>query len=179
MKTRRPFATISYNSVDYLKCMLNRFVEQGVIDFYAFIQHEPEDDETKKHIHLYIEPAGELNTSSFIDKIKEIDINNPDMPPLGCIRCVPSKFADWYMYALHDVDYLAAKLETRKYHYTDNDIVCYDDDILKELIHTSDMTKYKAFKKFRESVESGVPFRELFKNGFIPVQQIKQYVYVF
>ncbi len=175
MKTRKPFATISYNTPLFLDRILHDMLEKGIIEFYAFIEHLPEDDETKKHIHLYVEPNGEINTLSFCDKLKQPDVNNPDSPPLGCIRCVSSRFSDWYMYSLHDVDYLATKLETRKYHYSNEDFWLSNTDVFKELIHTSDLTKYKAFKKFRECVESGQSFRDLFSNGFIPVQQINQY----
>lgn len=46
---------------------------------------------------------------------------------------------------------------------------------MNELIHRSDFSKYKVFSKFRESIASGLSFRELFSNGFIPVQQIIQW----
>ena len=79
------------------------------------------------------------------------------------------------MYCLHDKDYLASQCQERKFHYTNNDFVCSNWDYFNELIHTSDLVKYKSFAKFREMVSSGANFRELFSNGFIPIQQIVQY----
>lgn len=176
MKTSKPFSTISYNTSAFLQARLDTLLQAGVIEFYSFIQHHREDDETKEHIHLYVEPSGLIDTQKgFIDKILEPDPENALNKPLCCIRCRPSKFADWYMYSIHDVDYLATKMETRKYHYRDEDFVNSSNDVMLELIHESDLSKYKAFKKFRDSIASGVSFRELFENGFIPVQQINQY----
>lgn len=176
MKTSKPFSTISYNTIPFLTARLDILLQAGVIEFYAFIKHHPEEDETKEHIHLYVEPSGLIDTQKgFIDKILEPDPNDPLQKPLCCIRCRPSKFADWYMYALHDIDYLATKLETRKYHYRDADFITSSNDVMLELVHESDLSKYKSFKKFRDSVQSGVSFKELFENGFIPVQQINQY----
>ena len=59
--------------------------------------------------------------------------------------------------------------------YSNDDFVCSNWAYFNELIHTSDLVKYKSFAKFREMVSSGANFRELFSNGFIPIQQIVQY----
>ena len=105
MKTRRAFSTISYNTISFLRVTLEKMIVQGKIDFYAFIEHMPEEDELKKHIHLYVEPCGEINTTTFCNELLEVDTDNVDSKPLGCIRCVPSKFPDWYMYVLHDKEH--------------------------------------------------------------------------
>lgn len=175
MRITTPIATISYNSDNFLVEALNRLIDERYIEFWAFIQHIPEEDEKKPHKHLYIIPACLLDTMKIQERLQEVDFEHPDLPPLGCIRFVRSKFVDWYLYALHDKDYLASKNETRKYHYDKNEIVCSDSDYMSELVHTSDFSKYKVFATFRESVQSGVPFKELFANGFIPVQQIIQW----
>lgn len=48
-------------------------------------------------------------------------------------------------------------------------------DYFNELIHSCDFSQYTKHKKLREAVQSDVSFRDLFANGFIPVQQIGQY----
>ena len=175
MNTRSPIATISYNTNSFLIKELNSMIADKLIEFWAFVEHVPEEDEKKIHKHLYVVPSSTVDTFRINERLSELDINNPNLPPLGCIRWVHSKFADWYLYAIHDRDYLATKQEERKYHYEKSDIVVSDSDYFNELIHTCDFSKYKMFAKFRDSVSSGVSFKTLFSNGFIPVQQIIQW----
>ena len=177
MNSRCPISTISYNTEQFLIKELNKMIDERIIDFYAFIYHLPEDDlgEKKGHRHLYVVPATIVDTFSINERLQQIDIQNPDKPPLCCMPWKHSKFGDWYMYCLHDKDYLASQCQERKFHYSNNDFVCSNWDYFNELIHTSDLVKYKSFAKFREMVSSGANFRELFSNGFIPIQQIVQY----
>lgn len=175
MNTRSPISTISYNSEQFLIRELNKLIDNKVIEFFAFVYHIPEEDEKKSHRHLFIIPSSQIDTFVLNTLLEELDVDHPDLPPLRCINWCHSKFVDWYLYALHDRDYLASKQESRVYHYSKDDIVCSDWDYMNELIHRSDFSKYKVFAKFRESISSGVSFRELFSNGFIPVQQIIQW----
>lgn len=177
MRTRTPISTISYNTNDFLIIELNKLVQEQVIEFWAFVEHLPEEDEKKAHKHLYIIPCSLVDTFMLSKRLEELDVEHPDLPPLGCLsHWQHSKFADWYMYALHDVDYLAMHGgECRKYHYDKTDVIASEYDYLNELIHTSDMSRYKSFKKLRDMAKSGVSFKEIFENGFIPVQQIIQY----
>lgn len=175
MNTRSPISTISYNSNSFLIKELNSMIADKLIEFWAFVEHVPEEDEKKIHKHLYVIPSTTLDTFDINKRMEELDIKNPNLPPLSCIRWVHSKFADWYLYAIHDRDYLASKQEERKYHYEKCDIIVSDSDYFNELIHTCDFSKYKMFSKFRDSIASGVDFKSLFRNGFIPIQQIFQY----
>lgn len=154
---------------------LNRLIKQGIIEFYAFINHQPEEDEKKPHKHLFITPSTSVDTFHLQDILSEPDVLHPDLPPLGCKVFKRSKFGDWFMYVIHDKDYLATKGESRKYHYLKDDIICSDEDTLNENIHTSDFSKYNCIARVRDAVKSGQSFQELFENGFIPVQQIIQY----
>lgn len=176
MITRTAISTISYNSEQFLIRELNKLIrEDKIIEFYAFIYHYPEEDEKKPHRHLFVIPSSTVDTFSLNERLQQIDVQNPDKPPLGCISWCHSKFADWFLYSIHDRDYLASKCESRKFHYEKQEVVVSDWDYFNELIHRSDFSKYKAFAKFRDMISSGVNFRELFSNGFIPVQQIVQY----
>lgn len=62
MKTTKPISTISYNSLNFLKYKLDCLLEDGVINFYMGIVHQPEEDEKKEHIHLYILPHSQVDT---------------------------------------------------------------------------------------------------------------------
>ncbi len=174
MRTSKPFSTISYNSPDYLKAKLDELIESRKIEFYAFIEHIPEDDETKFHKHLLIIPNGTINTDQIQDHLTELDPEKPDKP-LGCIMCRPSKFGDWYLYVLHDKGYLAQKGQTREYHYTPDEITVSDKDYFNELIHTIDYSPYTRFTQIRQFAEDGVAFSELVHMGLIPPQQVYAY----
>lgn len=174
MLTSRPFSTISYNSGQFITVKLNDLINRRFIAFYGWIEHYPEDDESKKHKHLYVVPNGRINTDEFVKLMQEFDPTHPDKP-LGCIVPKNSKFFDWYLYALHDPDYLASKGQSRKYHYQPEEVVCSDPDYLAEEVHQMDMSKFRHIKVLRSCVEQGVPFDQMVVNGVVPIPQIIQY----
>lgn len=110
MRTTKPIATISFNSPAFLKLKLEELTKAGKISFWAFIPHKPEDDEagTKEHNHLYAEPSKMMQTDDLKAELLEFDPEHPDKPK-GCLPFRTSKFADWYLYGLHDKRYLASK----------------------------------------------------------------------
>lgn len=174
MRTSKPFSTISYNSEEFLQVKLNELVQQGKIDFYAFIDHLPEEDEEKAHKHLFCVPTGLYDTSQLISYLKEFDPNKPDKP-LGCIACKSSKFGDWYLYSCHDTSYLASKGQSRKYHYVKDNFIVSDRDYFREEIHSIDMSKLNRLSFLKEAVEDGISFESMVANGQVPIQQIHQY----
>ena len=172
MKTSKPFSTISYNTADFLSVKLNDLVNRRKIAFWAYVEHLPEEDEKKAHKHLYIVPNGQINTDEvLLDILVEYDHTHPEKP-LGCVGVKSSKFYDWYMYSIHDVDYLSSKGQSRKYHYRREEVACSDTDYLNEEIHQMDMSKLSKVKALNEAVRNGVPFEELLMRGQIPVQQV-------
>lgn len=173
MRTTKPFSTISFNTQEYLINRLNDLLQDGAISLYAVMKHYAEEDERKDHYHVFIVPIGMFNTDKLHDLLIEPVLDNDK--PLGCIDIKPSKFVDWYLYALHDKDYLAMKGQTRKYHYTEDEFIVSDIDLFREYKHTSDFSKYKSRAKIREMALSGVPFYSLVADGFVPVNQIFQF----
>lgn len=178
MKTSKPFSTISYNSAEFLQVKLDDLINRRKIAFYCFLDHLPEEDEKKSHKHLFIVPNGQINTDEVLQYLLEIDISNPSKP-LGCIPPHSSKFGDWYLYTLHDKDYLASKGQTRKYAYTREEMVVSDTDYLLEEIHQIDFSKYTRTKALREAVQKGMAFDELVATGQIPIQQVYAHSYAF
>lgn len=173
MLTRTAFSFISYNTDAYLKLKLDALIDESEIAFWCYIKHQPEADETKAHKHLLIVPARQVDTAVIAKYLEEFEADN-DLP-LKSLGVRHAQFADWYLYALHDADYLASKGDERRFHYTRDEFVCSDNDYFLELIHTSDFTKWKKQAEFRDAVKRGVPFSQLLENGFIPIQQIYQY----
>jgi hypothetical protein len=174
LKTSKPFSTISYNSCEFLQVKLNDLINRRKIAFYGFIEHLPEEDEKKAHKHLYIVPNGQINTDEILDYLLELDPKNPDKP-LGCIPFHSSKFTDWYLYSVHDKDYLASKGQSRKYSYQKDEVIVSDSDFFNEEFHRMDLSKLSKVKALRNAVETGVPFEHMLMTGQIPVQQVYAY----
>lgn len=179
MKTTKPFATISYNTDEFLKSKLDELFNKGIIEFYSFVYHYAEGEvengvkETKDHIHLFIVPAELIDTIQLKTEFIEYDYNNDK--PLCIINCVRSKFYDWFMYGLHDEKYLASKGQVRKYHYNLENFTNSDDDYLGQMLAMSDNNKINGTARFLELIKTGETFESLVARGFVPIQLINQY----
>lgn len=173
MRTSKPIATISYNTDNFLQKKLSTMVEQGKIDFFCYVQHMPEDDETKFHKHLFIIPSGYCDTTSLKNEFAEMEPGNEKS--LGVINFVSSKFGDWFMYALHDKDYLRSKGLERKYHYNLQDFYASDENYFNELLHTADFTRWKCEARFKELVRAGLSFGAILDKGAVPMNLISQF----
>ena len=68
-----------------------------------------------------------VQTDDIREYLKEFDPNCPDKP-LGCLIFQSSKFDDWYMYGLHDPEYLASKGEAREFIYSRDNFKFSDED---------------------------------------------------
>lgn len=174
MKTSKPFSTISYNSKEFLISELDKLVARRAISFYTFVYHYREEDERKDHIHLLIEPNGQINTDALSDILVEFDPSHP-LDPLSVMPWRSSKFGDWYLYTSHDAAYLASKGQSRTHHYPESYFISSNSDYLHELITTIDRTKYAKTQEFVKKVQSGVTLLEMVSNGEIPAPQFNQW----
>lgn len=174
MRTSKPFSMISYNTNDFLREKLNELVQAGLIQFWAFIEHLPEDDEKKAHKHLYIIPAKLIDTQRIEKALQEIDLTDITAKPLGAIFPQSSKFADWYLYGLHDKKYLAYKGQKRKYHYNDKAFVVSCQDTFRELKNLIDYTEINRLSLIIEKAENGESLSDIIKTCNIPLQLIGQ-----
>jgi hypothetical protein len=174
MRTSKPFSMISYNTQDFLRDKLNELVEGGLVQFWAFIHHQPEEDEKKAHKHLYIIPQKLIDTQRIEKALQEIDLTDITAKPLGAIFPQSSKFADWYLYGLHDKKYLAYKGQKRKYHYNDNAFVVSCQDTFQELKNLIDYTEINRLSLILEKVENGESLASIIRTSNIPLQLIGQ-----
>lgn len=172
MRTSKPFSTISYNTDAFLQAKLDELVQAGVLDFWVYVNHLPEKDETKSHKHLFCVPSRLYDTASFCEYLKELDIAKPDKKPLGCIACHSSKFGDWFLYSCHDKYYLASKGQSRSIEYQLKDFVSSDDDYFNELRQTCDLAKLNRMHIIIDAIEKGQSFQSLAIKGLIPIPQI-------
>jgi hypothetical protein len=176
MKTKKLISTISYNTKDFLTTVCNRLVDKKIIEYWFAIYHESEADESKAHIHLCLCPTSAIDTVNLRDEFNQVDIDHPDMKPLGVMpfRCSKS-FTDWYLYGIHHKGYLMSKNESRFWHYCFDDVFGSDLDLLHEMVNEIDMGRYRCYELIFEAVEKGVTFSSLLASGLIPLGWIYQF----
>lgn len=64
-KTSSPISSISYNTKEFLILKLNSLIYQGYLSYWEFIEHLPDTDDKKRHIHLYCVPNKSLDLVYF------------------------------------------------------------------------------------------------------------------
>lgn len=173
MRTSKFLSTISYNSDDFLQNVLNSLINGKIVVFWAYIEHFPERGELKKHKHLLIQPNGLINTDTIFDLFDEPIPGNEK--PLSVMPFRVSKVEDCLLYFLHDSKYLDKKMLKKKYHYELDDFKTSNDDYLRELYYTLDLSKYGGFDRLLENAKNGIPFSTLVNSGIVPIQQIRNY----
>lgn len=178
MNTSKPISTISYNSTQYLDYILNQLINDDIIVFYAYIFHQAEDNELKNHIHLYVEPNARLDTSTLRKRFEEIDVTGVSEKPLGVMPFKPSKWQDWYLYSMHDIDYLRSKGLQRTYIYAKENFLISDVNYFNELVNTINYN-YGLVGKIIEGVNNGLSFATLISNGVIKANNVCQAKIIF
>lgn len=152
MNTSKPISGISWCSIEYTKQILDTFVSEGKISWWAAIPHMKERDETKDHIHLFVFPSVRISTDDlrtrFHEPTGEIGVYN------GCSAVwQKSDFENWYLYGLHDSAYLAERNMDKLYHYKKSDFLTsskFDFDFL-----VSNVNPFDIRRKIMESVSCG------------------------
>lgn len=173
MNTRKEISTISYCSKDFLINKLNYLLKEHIIADYMMIWHLPEEDEKKGHWHLWIEPNGQLDTMNIQDMLTEYNEKDPEKP-FKCITFCSSDFHHWIPYVLHDKTYLIWKGQSRKYHYSVEDIISCDLDTFDYKYHKAfyesdwfdDIQKWN---KIEEGIYNPV---QLIRNRVVPFSQV-------
>lgn len=176
MKTRKPIATISFNTKPFLLGKLKELVEGGILEYWQVIEHEPEPDEVsdeaghKKHWHVYMEPARQIQTTDLRTMFQEPDPTN--VKPLGCLQIVSSKFADWYLYGLHDPAYLMSKKQSRVYTYEPEQMIASDDGDMQQKVASIDRGASNTYLTIREYQLAGRDFAEYMVGECIAVRDV-------
>lgn len=106
MATQKPISTISYNSESFLIEKLQILYDAHIIQSWQYIVHKGEDGD-KDHIHLRIEPNKRIDAMDLTERFKEFEKGKDK--PLGVRPWRNSKEEDWYLYVVHDSDYLSLK----------------------------------------------------------------------
>lgn len=172
MKTTLPISTISFNTEKYLALKLNELLKAHVISFWAYIKHKPEEDEKKPHLHVWLELARSLQTEELREQFIEPCENKK---PRKCLPFQKSKFGDWYLYCLHDIQYLNSKGQQRVHHYKRENFRVSDVEYFDELIRQIDLVKQTPYKLMHDYIASGYNFEEFVSTGNVPINQFTNF----
>lgn len=181
MRTAKPVATVSYNSPEFLKSKLEELIRNRKISDYMFIEHEPESDESKRHIHLFIVPNTLIDTMDLQDFLKE-PCNN-SKKPLGCIDFRKSQDDDWILYCEHYLPYLASKCQSREWVYEKEQFMFHDEDTFnRKYLHAHKASAWAQRNQILEMLKSNeLTPTDLINNGTIPLNlagQLNAYKYM-
>lgn len=177
MVTSKPFSTISYNEPLTLHTKLSYWIDHQILDFFMYIWHKPEDDEEKGHFHVYMVPSSKVNATQLLHEL--VEFIPGEKLPRKCRPPTPSKFQDWFLYDIHYPPYLAAKGQTRKYHYSKEDIICSDDTFLTDQIQQIDWTKINPLGDVITAAKSGISFSEFLEKSNMSLLQVRAAQFVF
>lgn len=163
MNTGKVISTISFNTEPFLQTVLDDLIKADIIEFYAYIRHTAEPEETKDevlkdHLHIFLTPCKRVDTS----KLKKLfdEPTNENSIPLKCLPFKLSKFTDWYLYALHNPIYLASKGMVRKYSYSIENIWTNDTDLLRTYINDVNITNYNVYFEISLYQDKGLSFHQ-------------------
>lgn len=177
MRTRKPISNVGYLTDQYLIDRLDNAVSDGLISFWSFIRHRADEDLKKDHVHIFALPANTIDTISFNERFIEVDPGNS--LPLRLLRWNPSKWDDWYLYAIHDPDYLEMKRMHRNYRYSKEEIHCSDFDEMEYMISMIDYGNIFSLNKIIKAAENQMSIAQAITEGIIPPGQLNKYMNVF
>lgn len=165
MATQKPISTISYNTEDFLREKLDNWYKAHIIQAYHYIKHIGEDGD-KDHIHLRIEPNKKLDPMDLLEGLKQYVSGNDK--PLTCRPFRPSKEEDWFLYVVHDPDFLKLKGESGKLRYKWEDIKASPDyDVQTAFIRARQSLQHLSPSIVR-ALEGGTSAIQLINEGENP-----------
>ena len=170
MATKKPFSTISFNTLDFLKLVCEELMNESMIQSYYFIKHYAEQDTKKDHFHLLLVPARPLDPV----KVRKNFVEPCSQGDLICLPFQPSKITDWLLYSIHYPPYLIRKGLTRVCHYNLQDIVSNESfECLEDIFYrgSEDLTN-KRMSSFLDRVYNGDSFGEILASGLVPENQV-------
>lgn len=178
MQTTKLISTVSYNTPNFLSGKLRSLVSSAVLEYAHWVIHEPEEDETKSHIHVVVKPNRRLDTSALRNEFVE-KLADEEKP-----RCVlpfrsTSRMSDWLLYSAHDTQYLLRKGETRKHSYELAQFGSTCRELLEEDWRECHRTDDSKIPLLREYAKQGKSWVDILQLGFIPTNQLFQYKDVF
>lgn len=169
--TENPFAFISYCDKAFIVERLTEAREAGLLRFWCLIEHQPDEDDKKVHLHCWAYPAHRIDSVKLVDSFKQFDPKNPTKPR-ACLSPGFSKFGDFYYYNLHDTKYLALKGKTRNLHYTHEDFVSSNPDEFEYRVREIDLSEVFRKSLANDLARGVLPLEEAIARGQVPPHQV-------
>lgn len=175
MNTRRVISNITFNSLDFFGSVCESLVSDHLIEWCYWIQHQPDTDDSKPHIHFVLQPSKTINTDSLRKSFLEVDINN-SLPILPLSKWYfTTSIDDWILYCLHDIDYLRFKGLYRNIHYSYADFYSTDIDSFHHDYCNINRSRFSALSALDNAISSNKSFASLVQSGVIPINLRAQY----
>lgn len=173
--TKLPISTISFNTSAFLLNELQSLVKGDKIQSFMFVEHEPEEDTKKEHIHLVVVPASVVNPVAFRKLFFEPSFDGKK--DLGCLPFKTSKLGDWLLYSVHYEPYLLSKGLVRQHSYKLEDVVTnepfeYVEQVFNEARETLVNNRINSFLSM---AVDGASFGELLAQGLVPPNHVVFY----
>lgn len=181
-KTKTHLSSISYNTAPWLQKKLKELINNGTLDFWCYIYHYGETNEDgskeRNHFHLFLVPAVPVDCRQLRNEF--IEFTRGEKLPRGLMPIRPNtKWDDWYLYDLHDKEYLFSKGQSREYHYSDIDMVRSDDTYYWDSVHRIDRTKINPLGEVIRAAQSGITFEEFVTTHPLSLLQVRSAQFVF
>lgn len=173
MKTSVVISNITWNTPNFFKAISEELVQQGILDWVHAIPHKAESDEKKDHIHFILKPSKAIDTAWLQSRFSEFVQGElqPRRPTSDWRKT--KNFSDWLLYSLHDVDYLASKLEKREFSYNLEDCITTDMDSLENHYREAKSNGLGLVSKIRKAFDMGYNREEFFLSGVIPLSLLR------
>ncbi len=174
MITSCSFGFISYNSHDFLKHVLEMFIDDGIFNRSACWFHESTEEGKKDHFHCWVEPVKQVDTSKIGDRFVEISENGDK----NSIAILPKCKSDWnnaYLYGIHDSDYLTYKNLEKELVNIKSDSHIYLGDFKEDIAQAEYFRFNKClapYMRIKELVEQGFSLEEVYVKLRIPFAQL-------
>lgn len=175
MKTKQYISTICYSDSEWMVDKLNKLVNSGKIDFWCFIEHQPEEDEKKSHKHLLVIPSVSVDTRDLDDFLAQPK-GEESLGTCKLWHTVGKKnISDFLLYGLHDPLYLRIKgYADRKYTYKAEEFYTSSPSAFYDLLFVAyhDTTfafNTKVLDALRTSDDVLKTGKEFVLNGYIPL----------
>lgn len=170
MQTSKKISNITYNTPLWLEHKLNDLKEAGFIEFWAFFVHKPEMESDhqankKAHIHLFIKPNKRLDTMKLSRELWQYEPGNAKpLKPTDDWHIVNS-WPDWWLYGLHDSEYLKHKNIEREFHYRYEDCVTSDPETLERMVSFIDFGEVYRKEIIFQAADMGLTFKQAMARG--------------
>ena len=165
-KSTTPISNISYVDIDTFKKQVENLHSQFSVNV-AYIYHKGEFGK-KDHIHYLIKSTG--NQISNLPKIQSIMFNyDENGNPCNSLLFAQCKsLGDYYLYVLHDKEYLDSKDETKEIYNYDPTLFQGDKSLVSECVQCSEDVKLNLPKA------NVIQLSEFLREGFTDIDILKK-----